>query len=268
MYGKIHTQIFDSSIMDEGLETRYVWLCLIALADKEGFLDMTPEAIARRSNIPEKAVKEAIERLAQPDPRSRSKVDDGRRLVPIRESFGWQIVNFSYYRDLKSQDERREYMREYMQEYRKRAVNNCKSDVNSCKQELTQLVNTDTDTNTNKTSERPEKSPSATHKKELSKSKSLTHRLVGLFVDAYQQHTGQVYALSLGRDGKIMKELGAVLANGGGMEEAKIERHVEETISRFFDESHKFKGNMDIPQFKRSFNRLQASGQDLGSARF
>lgn len=105
-------------------------------------------------------------------------------------------------------------------------------------------------------------------KKPLSESPNLTHRLVGKFSEAYEKATGQVYAMAPGRDGKLMREIAAALANGGGMEEPEIEAHVVAAIARFFDEGHKFKGNFDIPQFKRAFNRLQVAHRDPAAARF
>lgn len=114
MYVKLYEQILNSSIMEESLETRYVWFCLLTLADREGFVDMTTASIARRTNISEIKVIEAIDKFLQPDPASRTADKEGRRLEKIRESFGWKIINYEHYRDLKSNEERREYMREYM----------------------------------------------------------------------------------------------------------------------------------------------------------
>lgn len=105
------------------------------------------------------------------------------------------------------------------------------------------------------------KPATASPKKPLSKSSNLTHRLVGRFSEAYEKATGQVYAMVPGRDGKLMKELAAAMANGGGREESDIEAHVVAAILRFFDSGHKFKGNMDVPQFRRAFNRLQADAK-------
>src|SRR3990167_3827830 len=131
MYVKIHEQIFSSSIMEEDVETRYIWFCLLTLADKEGFIDITIPAIARRINLSEGEVTRAIDKFLLPDYSSRTPKDDGKRLEKIRDTFGWKIINYIYYRDLRSEESRREYMRNYMRERRnvKRIVNakvNCK----------------------------------------------------------------------------------------------------------------------------------------------
>jgi len=121
MYGKIFETIFDSSIMEEDIETRYVWHCMIVLADVDGNVDMTEEALARRINVTVSTVSTAVHRLTQPDPRSRSADEDGRRLILLdeRRSWGWHLVNRERYRDIRSPLDRRDYFRE--QKRRKRA---------------------------------------------------------------------------------------------------------------------------------------------------
>lgn len=118
MYVKIYEQIFNSSIMEEDVETRYVWFCLLTLADRDGFVDMTTSSIARRINIDEDKVIKAIDKFIKPDLSSRTKGDEGRRLEKIRESFGWKITNYTHYRDLKTDEMRREYMKDYMRTHR------------------------------------------------------------------------------------------------------------------------------------------------------
>lgn len=146
MFVKVHEQIFNSSIMEEDLEIRYIWFCLLTLADREGFVDMTTASIARRINIEEDIVVKAIEKFMQPDPTSRTPAQEGRRLEKIRESFGWKIINYMHYRDLRSEENRREYMRNYMRD--KRDVNKkANIDVN-CKQSKPSLAHTDADTDT------------------------------------------------------------------------------------------------------------------------
>ena len=151
MYGKIHDQIFGSSIMEEDIEIRYVWLCMIATADKEGFIDATIPALARKFNVPEKIMSKAIECFLAPDATSRTPTDDGKRIEPIRETFGWKIINYEKYRDMRTTDDRRNYMKDYMQKYRqgkdKRRSVKQKANV---KVNVNMLANTDTDTYTYK----------------------------------------------------------------------------------------------------------------------
>jgi len=123
MYAKIFAQIFDSSLAEDYV-TRHIFMDLIVLADPEGQLDMTYEAIARRTNVPLEIVQESIHKLCKPDVNSRVKRERGKRLVPLdaERSWGWQIVNYKMYRSLKNQITRREYMRLYMQKRRAEEV--------------------------------------------------------------------------------------------------------------------------------------------------
>ena len=49
MFAKFFQSIFDSSIADDW-QLRIVFQDLLVLADKEGVVDMTSEAISRRTN--------------------------------------------------------------------------------------------------------------------------------------------------------------------------------------------------------------------------
>lgn len=120
MFAKVFEQIFDSSIAEDYL-VRLVFEDFLVLADPFGIVDMTHEAIARRTNVPLEIVRSSIQKLSQPDPRSRSPKEDGRRLILLdsHRDWGWQIVNYEDYRKLRDEENRREYMRQYMRNKRK-----------------------------------------------------------------------------------------------------------------------------------------------------
>lgn len=120
MYAKVYEQIFDSSIA-ENWQTRHVFIDLIMLANAHGEVDMTHEAIARRTNVPLEIVKAAITELEQPDPKSRNPAEEGRRIIRLDDhrDWGWRIVNHGYYRSLRSDDDRRTAARLRQQEHRK-----------------------------------------------------------------------------------------------------------------------------------------------------
>lgn len=121
MYAKIFSQIFNSSIADD-YRVRHLFMDLLALSDQEGIVDMTHEAISARTRVPLEEVKAAIAKLELPDERSRSREHEGRRLVRLDDhrDWGWMIVNYLRYREMKSETDRKEYLRNYMVEYRKR----------------------------------------------------------------------------------------------------------------------------------------------------
>lgn len=121
MYAKVFSQIFDSSIASDHI-VRHVFMDMLVLADRDGVVDMTTDAIARRTNVPIDVVCHAINVLGQPDPESRSGDEEGRRIVPIdsHRSWGWQIVNYEHYRDLRDEESRRAYFRDKKREQRER----------------------------------------------------------------------------------------------------------------------------------------------------
>jgi hypothetical protein len=97
MFAKLFSQIFDSSIAED-CDVRHVFMDLLVLADPDGGVDMTIQAISRRINVPLDRVRHGIEQLCQPDPASRSKAEEGRRLVPLdsHRDWGWRIVNYGH----------------------------------------------------------------------------------------------------------------------------------------------------------------------------
>jgi len=129
VYGKLFEQMFDGTLATKGpWQALVTFQQLIILADKNGDVDMTPEAISRRTTIPLDIITHGLVALEQPDKDSRSPALEGRRIVRLSDEreWGWNIVNYAKYRAIRSQEERREYMRLY-QRKRREAV---KVDVN------------------------------------------------------------------------------------------------------------------------------------------
>jgi len=100
MFAKIFASIYDSSIADDW-KLRLVFQDMLVLADKDGVVDMTPQAISRRTNVPLDIVLDGIALLEGEDHESRTPDENGRRLLrldPHRE-WGWKIVNYLKYRE-------------------------------------------------------------------------------------------------------------------------------------------------------------------------
>ena len=139
MYGKLFTQMYDGTLGTDGpWQALVTFQQLIILADKDGIVDMTADAIARRTTIPPEIIKTGITTLEQPDAHSRTPDEDGRRIVKLSDGrdWGWRIVNYVHYRNIRSQEERREYMRNYQRKRRAGSVNkpvNKVSNVNQSK---------------------------------------------------------------------------------------------------------------------------------------
>jgi hypothetical protein len=109
---------------------------LLILSDKNGVVDVTHEAIARRTNRPIEVIRRTIAELEGPDPKSRTPDADGARIFRLDEhrDWGWGIVNYEYFRKIASQDQRREKTRLRVARHREKlrkslAVTQCNAEV-------------------------------------------------------------------------------------------------------------------------------------------
>lgn len=78
-----------------------LWAVVLSLSDRNGVVDMHPNAIAALTGLPADDVVACMARFCQPDAASRSKDADGARLVLIdpERDWGWRIVNHGKYRE-------------------------------------------------------------------------------------------------------------------------------------------------------------------------
>lgn len=155
MYAKIFQSIFDGSIA-RNWQTRVVFMDLLILADKEGVVDMTHDAIAARTRVPLEVVKTAISELEQPDADSRRPDLDGKRIERIdsHKNWGWRIVNFKYYHALCSLEQKREADRLRLRTKREEEKREKSNTVATCRNpshEVANVAYTDTDTYTDNT---------------------------------------------------------------------------------------------------------------------
>ena len=109
MYGKIFEQMYDGTLSADW-KAMVTFQQFIVLADSEGIVDYTPPALSRRTGIPLDILEHGIVKLQEPDPYSRSSDLDGRRIALLDEDrpWGWEIVNYTHYRDLASREDKRE----------------------------------------------------------------------------------------------------------------------------------------------------------------
>ncbi len=119
MFAKIFNQIYDSSIV-ESPETRFTFMDFLILADRNGVVDMTHEAISRRTNRSLDIIHKTIAELEGADPRSRTPDMNGARIFRLDDhrDWGWGIVNYDYFRNLASEEQRREKTRQRVRKHR------------------------------------------------------------------------------------------------------------------------------------------------------
>lgn len=95
-----------SSLLDTGVATRWVFVFMLSQADSEGrFRCATVSALARTAAVTIEEARKAIEELSAPDPESTTKAHEGRRILPIQG--GWQLVNYTVYRDYRSDEQQK-----------------------------------------------------------------------------------------------------------------------------------------------------------------
>lgn len=159
MYTKVFRSIYDGTLADN-------WKALVTfqqfliLCDEQGVVDMTPTAIARMTGIPLEILADGIAHLESPDAMSRTPDMEGRRIVRLdpHRPWGWFLVNFRKYKELRNRDEKREADRERIATKRDSARQAATSsdmspDVAECRevsQEVANVAYTDTYTDTKK----------------------------------------------------------------------------------------------------------------------
>jgi len=117
-YTKLFNEIIASTIWAEPNPTRILWITLLALRGRDHVIEASIPGLAHYARISEKECLEAIETLSSPDPYSRSKEDDGRRIRAV--DGGFFLINGEKYRQKMSREERLAKQVIYQKNYRER----------------------------------------------------------------------------------------------------------------------------------------------------
>lgn len=110
-YTKLFKGITASTIVEEPLATRWLWVTMLAMADSAGVVYGSVPGLARLANIPLADCEQGLQRLSAPDPHSRTREHEGRRIEAI--DGGWLILNHGKYKAIRSAEERRQYWRDW-----------------------------------------------------------------------------------------------------------------------------------------------------------
>jgi hypothetical protein len=108
-YTKLFGSIIASTIWRESKETKIVWITMLAMAKKDGIVEASIPGLAVLAGVTTQECERAINTLLSPDPYSRSKEHEGRRIATVEG--GWHILNHAKYRAKMGADQRREYLR-------------------------------------------------------------------------------------------------------------------------------------------------------------
>jgi len=111
-YAPLDSSILTSTLLKNGPDVVACWILLLATGDKLGESGMQPSAAASLLRISDERAKVAFAVLASPDPDSRNKEHEGRRIVPLKGG-GWQIVSHQKYQWLASRARASQRQRKY-----------------------------------------------------------------------------------------------------------------------------------------------------------
>jgi hypothetical protein len=140
-FTKLFNSILDSTIWQEPLETKVVWITMLAMVDRNGELHASIPGLARRAGVTIQQCHKALSCLESPDQYSRTKEHEGRRIEEI--DGGWRLLNHGKYRALLSAEERREYNRRKQAEYREAKCQTLSTNVKQCQQMSAECTHTD-----------------------------------------------------------------------------------------------------------------------------
>lgn len=85
-------------------------------------VELNPDLIAFVLGEDKNKVLEVIDQMCKPDPKSRSKEMDGKKLVKLGE-YSYQVVNGEKYRAIRDEEKRREQNRMAQKKFREKAKN-------------------------------------------------------------------------------------------------------------------------------------------------
>jgi hypothetical protein len=97
-YSKLCSSITESSVWCEPTATRITWIALLAMKDMHGRVFASVPGMANRARVTVEEAQKALDCFLAPDPHSRTKDFEGRRIREI--DGGWELINHNKYRDM------------------------------------------------------------------------------------------------------------------------------------------------------------------------
>jgi len=149
-----------------------VFVCLLAHCDRDGNGEMPVPLIATLTGLDHDTVSGTLAELSSPDPASRSKDEEGRRILLHGNGFGYTVVNYETYRSMRDEEARREQTKHAVRRHRVK-VSHGKPDVSHGKPVKAQAE--------------AEAEAEADRSKHLSPATPLTRARWGGFFDAFWQ---------------------------------------------------------------------------------
>lgn len=121
-YTKVFESLLDSTVWQEAKETRLVWITMLLMKNRLHIVEASIPGLAKRAGVTLQECEIALDRFKAPDPYSRTKDFEGRRIEEV--TGGWKILNGERYKQRMSPEDRRAYKSAWQKEYRRRANQN------------------------------------------------------------------------------------------------------------------------------------------------
>lgn len=115
-YTKLFGSLIHSTVWQKEPHVKLVWITMLALVDKDGIVEASVPGLAKASGVTIEQTEDALSSFLSPDPYSRTKEAEGRRIETI--DGGWHLINHRKYREMMASDERRERNAERMRTVR------------------------------------------------------------------------------------------------------------------------------------------------------
>lgn len=116
-FTKLFSSLLDSTLwVNQPHHVVRVWVAMLAMADRDGFVAASIPGLARRSCVTLAEAEEALAVFLAPDPYSRTPDHEGRRIQTV--GGGWVLLNYPKYRRTVDAEQEKMRKREYMRSKR------------------------------------------------------------------------------------------------------------------------------------------------------
>lgn len=97
---KLYATLLTSTVWSEPHSTRIVWITLLTMADRDGYVAASIPGLAHSAHVSRAECEIALKTFLAPDADSRTKEHQGRRIEIV--DGGWIVLNREKYADMRS----------------------------------------------------------------------------------------------------------------------------------------------------------------------
>lgn len=137
-FTKIYRLLVTSSVWDESPDVCKLWVTMLVLSDRYGRVISSKKGLAHMARLPVDVCEMALNKFLSPDPDSKSKDYEGRRIKEIET--GWLILNYEKYRNLRDEEEVKERKKDWYRKNREKILENKRKTSNPNGNEMSKNV--------------------------------------------------------------------------------------------------------------------------------